>query len=363
MVLAPLRAELGGPQMAINLADGLRSCGVSASLWSPYPLPSGLGSRLTIPFARRALERYLETARDVDVVDAPPHVLTGKMTAGRLTVARSTQPEIQYRLVGPSPFITGSAVRRARDVVMHYSRGVDVIGRMVSGWARADRILCLGSLEYRWMQNHFPWWRRKTSWYVNALSQSDRARLADIRSTRQPRVGGARRFLWIGRFTPHKGVGRLLEYIDVHLRRRMSDSFTIAGCGAEGLKQPGRDVLGDPRVRVIPAYSREELFPMLAEHDIGLFTSVTEGWGLSLNEMLESGMPVYATSVGGVPDMQPYFGSMLRPFPPGHDDRFSTGIEIRRYEEYQSRFSWRAIAKWYVEWITQSRAQTWDSGR
>lgn len=44
-------------------------------------------------------------------------------------------------------------------------------------------------------------------------------------------------------------------------------------------------------------------------YDAGLFTSEAEGWGLSLNEMLESDMPVFATEVGGVRDLRPAEGN------------------------------------------------------
>ena len=71
-----------------------------------------------------------------------------------------------------------------------------------------------------------------------------------------------------------------------------------------------------------------------------------EGWGLNLNEMLESGLPVYATRAGAVDDLEPYFPSSLRSFPP--PERIEPApLEDLEANGYFQRFTWGAIARDY----------------
>jgi hypothetical protein len=101
---------------------------------------------------------------------------------------------------------------------------------------------------------------------------------------------------------------------------------------------------------VLPRYGRETLPALLASHDAGLFTSVAEGWGLSLQEMLESGLPVYATHVGAAVDLAPYFPRSLRPFPPLEPlERIDPGGQPR--DDYDERFTWDAIASDAASWL------------
>jgi glycosyltransferase involved in cell wall biosynthesis len=102
------------------------------------------------------------------------------------------------------------------------------------------------------------------------------------------------------------------------------------------------------RVRLVSSFSRAELPDLLAAHDAGLFTSSVEGWGLSLNEMLESGLPVYATAAGAVDDLRPYFPVSLRPFPPPELPPLpGEGLEDLAANGYYERFNWDRIGRDY----------------
>ncbi|HRC87715.1 MAG TPA: hypothetical protein PK413_19135 [Thermoanaerobaculia bacterium] len=92
---------------------------------------------------------------------------------------------------------------------------------------------------------------------------------------------------------------------------------------------------------------RVELPGLLERHHAGLFTSVAEGWGLSLSEMLESGMPVWATRAGGVPDLEAYFPGALLPFPPPLALQAGELPRVEPAPGYFERFSWGAIAARY----------------
>jgi len=81
---------------------------------------------------------------------------------------------------------------------------------------------------------------------------------------------------------------------------------TVAGCG----EVRSRELLAwerRGRVDLVPEFDAAGLGEMLRRHEAGLFTSPVEGWGLSIQEMLEAGLPVFACRAGGVPDLEPYF--------------------------------------------------------
>jgi glycosyltransferase involved in cell wall biosynthesis len=123
------------------------------------------------------------------------------------------------------------------------------------------------------------------------------------------------------------------------------------------------ELMRSGQLRVIENFQRAELTSILAEHDVGLFTSWVEGWGLCLNEMLESGMPVYATCAGGVVDLKPYFVGALRPFPPPTDADIDTRIPAADWKQYYGAFSWSRVARQYVRIISTLLESPLETGR
>jgi FkbM family methyltransferase len=225
-----------------------------------------------------------------------------------------------------------------------------VAGAILQGWRRARAILCLGSLELAWMRSHLPWTRSKLVRYVNSLAPEDQAALAGVRARRTSPAGPGVRFLWIGRWVPQKGVRRLVAWIAERAAVAPHDTFTVAGCGLGAVRDLPRELLTAGRVRVVESFRRDELPDLLAGHDAGVFTSEVEGWGLSLNEMLESGLPVFATGAGGVSDLRPLFPRSLRAFPPAPDlgaDSDLSATEDLESGGYLWHCTWDAIAAAY----------------
>lgn len=105
---------------------------------------------------------------------------------------------------------------------------------------------------------------------------------------------------------------------------------------------------------VVPSFDRNQLCRLLSTHDVGLFTSRVEGWGLVLNEMLESGMTVFATNSGGVPDLKPFFKEALSPFPPKSNFVLADLAFCSEMERYYNMFSWEAIAEEYMRNVSKS---------
>lgn len=202
------------------------------------------------------------------------------------------------------------------------------------------------------MTERYPSWAPRIRIYMAAPGDSDRAALQKIREGRShERPEGDPRFLWIGRWTTHKGTRLMQEWM---AHRAAADGVeprvTIAGCGRDARLSLPLGLRDTRRIEMVAEFKRAELPALLARHDAGLFTSIIEGWGLSLQEMLESGLPVFATRAGAVPDLEPALGPLLRPFPPATPVPVAAQAQVD-WLAYESRFNWRQIARDYEEFV------------
>lgn len=347
-VLSPISTELGASQMALNLANALRTQGIETVVWTPHPVPPEIPWWRRMAWVRRAVAEYVRRDGAFDAVDVPPVAVTRSLAKQCAVVARSVQPDLAY--LWTEVRFAGRA-RPVRMVVWIGSAlfNLYLAGLVVCGWCRARHILCLGSSEFEWMKRWFPWWRRKLGMYVNATGDDERQALGEIRQDREPPSRHGVRFLWLGRWAAHKGVDLLLEFIHQRLAKYPDDRVTIAGCGPGVERCVSSLLLQEGKIRIVPSYDRRGLMDLLGTHDAGLFTSRVEGWGLTLQEMLESGLPVYATRTGAVTDLQAEFPDLLREFPPSAADRVTVPGVSRERREYFERFSWRMIAAGYLE--------------
>jgi len=343
----PLAAELGAAQIALSLAEGLRGRGHDAIAWSPEPLPPGarwwnLWQRQT-----QGIERFAAEQGPFDVIDAPAISASARLARHGRLVARSVQPELRYLGLD---LRNDLARRPSPRALVNAALGLPRAAAIVGGWRRASRILCLGTHELDWMRRRFPRWASKLGVYLCALPAAEREALAEVRRRRSRSAGPGTRFLWIGRWSAQKGTRRLLRFLRERLATSPDDTFTIAGCGPAAERDLPPEALRSGRVRILPTFPRRELPALLAGHDAGLFTSGVEGWGLSLTEMLESGLPVFATEAGAVADLRPYFPASLRPFPPPAE--IAPGpLEDLEANGYYERFSWPAIARSWEEQV------------
>jgi len=343
---APLSSEFGAGQMALNLGEALRKIGYEVTLWSPYPIFHQIKWWNSTRHMRLKLKDFLKTQQPFDMIDCPAIFVTQQVSKSTLVVvARSVQPDVLYLVSG----IFHPVEKNIKTIFRTVANGLYFLFQVCwifQGWKRAAYILCLGSLEFQWMVKQFPFWKNKIFSYVNAISEQDRELLAKVRNNRQrPRRGI--RFLWIGRWVSHKGPDVLLNFIHQRAELCPHDTFTIAGCGMTAQKDCPEKLVRSGRLEIIPTFNRSELYSLLSSHDVGLFTSRVEGWSLSLVEMLESGMLVFATPVGPVPDLQPYFEETLKPFPPPWKISLSS-INYELYDNYCKIFSWDKIATDYI---------------
>jgi glycosyltransferase involved in cell wall biosynthesis len=342
---ARLDARLGVSQIAMNLAAACRGLGVEVVLWEPPATPAGPWWTL-LRRNRRSFLRLAREAGPFDLVDAVSWMIQPALreVAPKVCV-RNVQPDLNYLDFGASAS-TFHPVRRLAEAAQRF----DTRRVIVYGWKAADRILTLGTAERESMESTHGELAGKLRSYFIAPSPSDRA---ELRTVARNRTGGNHfaanaRFIWIGRWARHKGTARLVAFANDFLGRHPGASLTIAGTGTRDLHDASYVREVRDQIRVVPYFERGELPALLAVHHAGLFTSEVEGWGLSLQEMLESGMPVYATRAGAVQDLEPWFPSQLRAFPPRPEDDLALPASLD-FDSYASRFDWRRIASDYLD--------------
>jgi glycosyltransferase involved in cell wall biosynthesis len=345
---SPLSAEFGAGQMAINLVTALRNQGHDVTLWSPQPMPNltrWWQQIQVLRSMRSKLDTFLDSQDSFDVIDCSGIPISKKVATSAIVVYRSVQPDILY-IVSSLLNIQNKGIEQLLLLPFNCLVALSCIYLIMQGWGRANYILCLGSLELKWMSKWFPWWRGKLFSYVNALSKNEQLELQKVRSERRDLDSEGLNFLWIGRWVAHKGVSKLVKFIIQRAATNQHDTFTIAGCGTNAERDFPPELIKAGKVKIIPSFKRSEVYTLLANCNVGLFTSDVEGWGLTLNEMLESGMPVFGTAAGGYADLQPFFKTLM-PFPPPAQFTPEFMSEYQDLDTYYRNCSWDKIAKIY----------------
>jgi glycosyltransferase involved in cell wall biosynthesis len=168
----------------------------------------------------------------------------------------------------------------------------------VAGAARlADRVIVLNETDRRFAIARG--WQPADRIDVVTHGVSDRF-LAD-RPAAPPRGAGA---LFCGAWDRVKGTPYLVRAFEHLAARGGAVPLTILGCGV-----PARDVLASfserarPHVTVIDRVPEDRVVEEYRRHDLLVFPSTYEGFGLVVLEAMSQGMPVVATPVGCVPDL------------------------------------------------------------
>jgi glycosyltransferase involved in cell wall biosynthesis len=335
--------------MAIALTEGLRGLSHDAIAWSPADELGPVRGAALHAARAAALDRVTQRLGPFDVIDAPAADLVDLASVPSIRVARSVQPVLEYLEIEIRAALRDRPFRRStwRSLVDSQTAR----RRTLRGLRVADRVLALGSLERAMLLRRFPELAAKLSIYFAAPPDDDRDVLRGVRARRRndKAAGPARKFLWIGRWTTHKGIGRLLDWMEGGWLETTGSVVTIAGCG-EAHDRRLLELARRGVVEIVPHFGRAELPNLLARHDAGLFTSEVEGWGLGLQEMLESGLPVHAVEAGAVPDLRPWLAPLLLPFPPS--DSGIDGDSVIDWDAYEARFAWTRIASEYLAAVT-----------
>jgi hypothetical protein len=346
----PVDARFGAGQITFNLARACRALGREVEIWRP-----ATGRRLLAAWTghQRLRKEFADFARrrtGFSAIESPSWLSSSRLREldSRLVV-RGVQPELEYM----------RAEREASRERGEWSVAAGLRDRYVerlveAGWSRADTVLVLGEAERQAMLASRPQLGSKLRSYVVAPSLEDRAALRRVAAARPARRLNAEnaRFLWIGRWVAHKGTHDLLSFAKVFLTASPAARLTIAGAGNDPrsvIERLGGSI--GEQIEIVGQFERAELPDLLARHDAGLFTSRCEGWGISVQEMLESGLPVYGSPAGAVPELVRWFPSQLRSFPPRPDDRLPDADSEAAFADYAEDFQWPRIAQDYLSSI------------
>jgi len=107
------------------------------------------------------------------------------------------------------------------------------------------------------------------------------------------------RLLYVGLLTQRKGLSYLFKAVD-----KLGDSVELTVVGARlflGYCKSLEDALS--RHRWIPSLPHEELLKEMRSHDVLIFPSVFEGFGLVILEAMSQGLPVITTANTAGPDI------------------------------------------------------------
>jgi glycosyltransferase involved in cell wall biosynthesis len=94
-------------------------------------------------------------------------------------------------------------------------------------------------------------------------------------------------FLYVGRLDPEKGLDVLLRAFE-----RVPGRLVLAGGGTEERRL--RELAGE-RVSFLGRLDRDEVVPVYGEADVFVLPSLSEPWGMVLNEAAAAGLPLVAT--------------------------------------------------------------------
>lgn len=109
----------------------------------------------------------------------------------------------------------------------------------------------------------------------------------------------ATKLLWWGSWVERKGIYTLPRAFELAIRELPTLSLTIGGSGT-----PPQEVLScfaaelRSRITILPFVSKDKHKAILAEHDLFIFPSLSEGFGLALLEAMSTGIPCITTLTG-----------------------------------------------------------------
>lgn len=127
--------------------------------------------------------------------------------------------------------------------------------------------------------------------------------VSEIPKRRRTAGDGRLRAVYLGALSEDKGTMTILDIA----RKTDRIAFRLIGGGSDTFERQvrqriTRDRLGD-RVDLAGVLPTEQARAALAEADVYLFPSATEGFPMSVTEAMAAGLPVIASPVGAIPEM------------------------------------------------------------
>lgn len=162
--------------------------------------------------------------------------------------------------------------------------------------------------------------------------------------------------LYVGRFSQEKGLCTLLNSLeDLHARRcKIKTVFVGMGPCEDDLK--ARADQRNLNVEFTEFLEGEELTKRYIAADSFILPSLSEAWGLVVNEAMEAGLPVVASNKVGAQQTLVHHGKNGIVFPAGDSRRLTSGLinlyENSKMRESMSRASLDMIHKYTIhQWV------------
>ena len=114
-----------------------------------------------------------------------------------------------------------------------------------------------------------------------------------------PRVNKVVRALYVGALSQRKGISYMFDAIE-QMEGRVT--LTVVGLRVGGSAELDRH-LSSSNVEYVPSLPHAQVLELMKSHDVLLFPSLFEGFGLVLTEALSQGLPVIATPNTAGPDL------------------------------------------------------------
>jgi glycosyltransferase involved in cell wall biosynthesis len=217
-------------------------------------------------------------------------------------------------------------------------RGIEWLKRMLTRSCRAFLVPGNASAEYLITLGVDPARIAHAPNAVDIYIFGDTVRHARSERTRLRAELGLSRctFLYVGRLDPEKGVDVLLE-----AARSVEADFAIIGAGKDADRLAR---LAPPNVRFIGRLERDALVPWYAATDAFVLPSLSDQWGMVLNEAATAGLPLVSTDApGAAHDLVEDDVNGFR-VPAGNAEKLSLALSrVAADEEFRTRASERSI--------------------
>ncbi|MCP1504241.1 glycosyltransferase involved in cell wall biosynthesis [Curtobacterium herbarum] len=141
--------------------------------------------------------------------------------------------------------------------------------------------------------------RRKVFEGFNAVDISPIRKIVEERKQQLRRPEGGPRLIYVGQLIPRKNVRNLILALDTVPKA----TLTIVGTGSqrEELEEVVQRSVSDPsRVQFVGYVSGSDVPALMADHDVLVLPSMSEVWGLVVNEALACGLQVVVSRRAGV---------------------------------------------------------------
>jgi glycosyltransferase involved in cell wall biosynthesis len=158
---------------------------------------------------------------------------------------------------------------------------------------KADRLLLLTAQDYEYALSE----RWKPAERIEIVAHGVSSRYLHDRPPDAPSRGDG--LLFCGSWDHMKGIAYLTAAVERLHANGCRMPLTILGPGVpESIVMTAFPPAVRPSVRVVPRVSEDDVIRMYRSHDLLLWTSTYEGFGLVLLEAMSQALPVVATPVG-----------------------------------------------------------------